>query len=292
MADLSDVWIGGVQFGVGETNKITSSNLGRYVTNLDLGDAALTTFGHPLVGGGTADTGQVYATPRVITCDLFMDYNTTNPERNLRDQVEAYAETFAPDGAAVVFRVDRLDSSGSTVSRVIDCKLLQYPQSQDPQLIHVNGSSYGWVRIPLAFESVGTPLWATRTADTSNTVDLDTSSQAWAITNNGSDACGLKWVLSSIVGTWTSITIANTTTGQTFTYTDAGVSNADYVDFWTGSDDTAGFWAVDWTGDHVPSSTNHGPMSLAVGANSGTAIGVGGTSGTITFHVRELWKTV
>ena len=292
MADLANVWIGGVQFGVGESNKITASNLGRYVFDLDLGDATPTHFRHPLVGGGTADTGQVYATPRVITCTLVLDYNTTNPERNLRSQVETYAETFGGDGGVIQFRVDRLDSAGSTISRFVDCKLTQYPQSQSPQLVHVNGTSYGWMMIPLAFQTVGTPMWATRTADVSNTEDLSTGSQAWSLDNDGSVACGLKWVVSAIVGTWTSVTVANTTTGQTVTYTDAGLSSTDYVDFKTGTDATVGFWGVDWTSDHVLSASALGPMTLARGTNTGTVIGVGGTSGTVTFHIRELWHSV
>ena len=292
MADLANVWIGGVQFGVGESNKITASNLGRYVTNLELGDATPTHFGHPLVGGGTADTGQVYATPRVITCTLVLDYNTTNPERNLRHQVNTYAETFGGDGGVIQFRVDRLDSGGSTVSRFVDCKLTQYPQSQSPQLVHVNGASYGWMMIPLAFQTVGTPMWATRAADTSNTEALNTASQAWSFDNDGSVACGLKWVFSDIVGTWTSCTVANTTTGQTVTVTSAGLANTELVDFKTGVDATTGFWGVDWSSTMTLDASNLGPMTMARGTNSGTVIGVGGTSGTVTFHLRELWHTV
>jgi len=291
VADLSDVWINGTQFGVGQSNKVTSGNLDRWITGLDLGDAPLTTFGHPLVGGGTADTGQVYATPRVISATLVLEWNSTNPERNLRENLETYADTMGAGGAAVQFRVDRLDSSAATISRVVDCKLRSYPQAQLPAWRHLS-TSYGRLQVPISFVTVGTPLWADRTATTSDTVSLDTSSQAWgAINNTGYAACGVKIVLSSLVGTWTKVTFVNTTTSQTLIWDDTGFSNADNFDFFVGADATTGWWSVSWNAGS-PNTSGLGPLSLARGNNSGTCIGVGGTSGTVTIHYRRLWLTV
>jgi len=292
MADLDSIWIGSTEYGVGKSNPVTSGNLKRWIGPLSLGDAPLTEFDHPVVGGGTASVGSVYATPREISFDLYLEWTSTNPERNLRDAIDASADAFGAGGGVGIFRVDRLDAAAATVSRVIDVRLAGYPQSQGAMDLALLSASYGWARVPVVLRSTGMPLFRDRQAVATDTEALSTASQAWAITNGGYAACGIKLVLSDIVGTWTSITFVNTTTAQTLIWTDNAFANANYFDFFVGADAVAGSsTSVDWN-NGAPSATGLGPLTLARGSNSGTCIGVGGTSGTVTIQYRRFWLTV
>src|SRR3990167_6562245 len=105
MADLDSIWIGSTEYGVGKSNPVTSGSLKRWIVPLSL----------------------VYATPREISFDLYLEWTSTNPERNLRDAIDASADAFGAGGGVGIFRVDRLDATAATVSRGIDVRLPRPP---------------------------------------------------------------------------------------------------------------------------------------------------------------------
>lgn len=165
---------------------------------------------------------------------------------------------------------------------------MSWPPSPDaPRFI--GNPAGGVIEFPVSMESQKLPLWYA--AEESSAKSLTTALQNFTLTNDGEWPIGIRAVLSGLAGTWTSIVIQNTTTGGpdsvtggSVTWTSAAFANAHALD-WRHTDHTVVTFS---TGTSI-ATPGAADIVLWPGDNTVTWIGVGGSSGTITFYWRELF---
>jgi len=276
---------------IGQTNASYASNLKRYVSAVNWGSLASTEFGHPKpLGGGFVRTGVAVSDPRVITMTITSEWNTTNPERNLLDEAnDDLPKIFRPDGDTFDLEIQRTDSGGSTINRILTVEAVEIPATYDASRVNVRGSSYGNIQWDVVLQAAH-PFWRDKTATTEalSLTNLDathTNQIAWTqINNTGAAACGMKWVISGMTNTITSFAISNTSTGDATTWTDAAFANSDWLDFYV--DDPQ---VVDWTPGNTISATSN--LQLRRGLNDGNIQGTGSSSPacTATLSYRLFW---
>jgi len=154
----------------------------------------------------------------------------------------------------------------------------------------VGRESQGRIRFPLIFDTTENPFWEENGTPPTSTVALATTTQTVSITNSGDWPIGAKIALSALAGSWTSITITNNTTGPngesggSIQWSDTVFANGDTFD-WRYTDRNQVTWQ---SGSSIgnPSVIN---FVLWPGANSVDVIGVGGSSGTVTFTYLPLY---
>jgi len=279
------IYIGATQIG---ESKQTAGSLSRWVTDIDWGDPTLTVFGHPSpMDKGFIRTGTAHAAARTVSFTIVSEYVGANAERFIHDEIwDDLPDLLSPGRGGVDLRVDRTDSAGGTTSRILTCDTVQLPDPYKIESYYVQGSeARAWAKTPVTLQA-NFPLWRDREEQAVDTVALATTpgtAIAPAYTNGGYVACGLRAVLSSIVGVWTSISISMTEAATAVTWTDATFANSDALDFWVTDPQ-----AVTWSSGTAINAA--GDAALARGTNNGTIIGVGGTSGTVTLTTRRFWK--
>lgn len=201
------------------------------------------------------------------------------------------------------FRVDRLgklrikyyEADGPTQrDRYLECRRVHVPTMDWPGSTgfvgHYEG---GQITFGLVLEA-SYPHWRDYSETTTDTCDILTGGgDTITINNPGHFPIGFKFTLSSLVGNWTQISIANTTSGDfqgegavsagTITWSHGtAFANSDYVD-WRHTDPH-----LVTMNDGNVSATSNGV--LWPGDNSITVIGTGGTSGTGTFAKRGAYS--
>jgi len=211
-------------------------------------------------------------------------------EANAWEEYQELQDLVRPSRAPVTLTREYTDGGG-TVSQTLTVRAIGVPSMSwltDGRPRFVGPESAGVLRTPIVAQTTEVPFFAG--SEESDTVSLSTSKQTKGITNGGHWPIGVKFVLSSLVGTWTSILITNTTTGPqsesggTVTWADTTFANTDYLD-WRHDD-----WKyVDWSDGNTISNPGTASLVLWPGSNNIEVTGTGGTSGTVTIYWTELY---
>lgn len=230
----------------------------------------------------------VVRTPRKIKLRLVSWCGT---EAAAWTEYDTLKRLFRPSRPAGYMR--QVWTGGATVTRDLYVRSIRQPSMSWPpgadRPRFIGNPSGGVIEFPIEMESHKHPFWWA--AEENSAKSLTTSLQSFTLTNDGEWPIGIKAVLSSLSGTWTSIVIQNTATGGpdsvtggSVTWTSAGFVNANALD-WRHSDPSV----VQWSSGTTISSPGSADLVLWPGDNTVTWIGVGGTSGTITFYWREMF---
>lgn len=258
------------------------------VNPLDFGTADMTRWLDPIpFGTGVVERGYVFDRPRRVRMGVHIAAGT---ERKAWSEWEDLQGNFRADREGKI-RLRYTEADGPTErDRYLLARRVMFDTMSWPGITTFKGAySGGVLRTHLELEATY-PHWRSYTGST-DTVAISTSSTPITITNSGHFPIGLKFALSALVGTWTSITISNATNGPggatvdpggTVVWTDAGFSNSDEID-WRYTDPSL----VTWTSGSTLGATSH--IVLWPGINTVSVVGVGGTSGTGTFSWAEAW---
>ena len=237
------------------------------------GNAVLTT-GDPVIG------------PATISYVIESTYNGvstgTTIYRELHDEWETLAGIYTPWNAAQELRIDRKDTGGSTLSRVIDCHSLNLG-SMRPVVTAEPGvnlfEANKRIRFPVALRA---PLgvWHDRTATEQTGTATTGGANIGAFTNGGIMPTPCRVEVTSVGSTPATLTIndqtsdvvaASSTTFTTGSYLDFGYTDPGVLD--TSSDIT--ITVGDW-------------MEIATGSNTFTVTTDAGTLGLKILY-KERW---
>ncbi len=159
-----------------------------------------------------------------------------------------------------------------------------------PGAVFIGNPAAGVIEITLKFETWGLPLF--RSSEQNATVSLSASNQNVVVTNDGVWPTGVRIEFSSLVGNWTAWTATPAGTGFNAKPLSGGAvamapvgsrfANGDYLD-WRHTTP----WQVEWP--TTVKITNPGTANIVLPPGNQTVgnIGVGGTSGTLTYKWYE-----
>lgn len=254
----------------------------------NFGTAQMNRFTDPVpFGPGTVERGYVFDKPRSVVLALHIQAGT---ERKAFSELEDLEAAFRADREGNL-RLKYTENDGPTVrDRYLTCRRTDFQSWGSPSATMFKGAHSGGVlRVIYQLEAVY-PHWRTYTAET-DTASLSTVSQNIIITNDGHYPIGVKVGLSALVGSWTSVAITNNTAGpQGASIQGSGTVTWSHTTGFSNGDE------LDWrhTYPHLVTQTdgNTGAtdeLTLWPGSNDIDVVGVGGTSGTVTFTWKEAW---
>lgn len=249
------------------------------------------------VAGGEMEEGE--PVPRACIVDLPIVSRITGAasaaacERKMYDEFQDLATIFNPANGEVKLRFDRVNGSGTTISREMFARAISIPRfSSDNIFGRGEHSTSGAIRFPVR-ALCRMPWFYNRTAETLAFTPTPGSPDTDTIANDGQLAIGCKMVVSSVVGSPTAIRIQNTTTNDELTIkkTSGNIANNDEVDFFY-TDPTKVTMSSNVKIEGTSSTTGDAFMALATGNNSITVTQTAGTSLTLTFSWKEAYYTL
>lgn len=190
----------------------------------------------------------------------------------------------SPDAGEVYLKITRTDDDDSTtVTNMLLCEAMGLPALPFPKGGEDESVFGAMLRYPLRLWCPFPFFW-TLTPETATTTSIGASPGTATLNNTGSVYCGVKFVVGSVSGTVTKITVSNSTTGDEFTVSSSAFVNGDTFDF--------GYTDKQWqssmlSGTGVPvfatnaAGDSKASMLLAPGNNSISATRVGGTGSCV-----------
>lgn len=271
-----------VHWGATQLHPIQTTARGkRWLAAQDYGEASISRWLQPVpYGHGSYERGWVAAKPRRGFIEVMAK---TRDEGDAFDEIEALDAIFSLNVIHELKLVLPVHGGGSR-SRILDVRRVGADSFGFGAGHELLGSfSGGVVRYRVPFEAA-LPFWRKEAADTDTNLSVQVTTDSQAIAVDGDVPVGLKVTLSNLVGTWTSLTITNTTAGPEgedggaliWTAT-GGFNNADVLDFKRTEPHV-----VTVASGSLLSATSY--IRLWPGSNTIEAIGVGGTSGDITLE--------
>lgn len=220
-----------------------------------------------LRSGGMTTTDEPLAELRRGVLSMRSTYGGADTGADLRaemqDEHSALQALLNPHVGQFLLRFDRPNRSGTTLSRLLVCRVTSVQEwappgdRQDPEAIVLN---FG---IDVLY-----PLYVTRTATETTYTGVGTSFSSNTISNDGhSNRLGLVVEITAKTGSPTLVTLENTTTGHTLLWTIATTATANDRLSWFG-DDPRTVQLTTTNASHLGTSAANASPVLALGSNT------------------------
>lgn len=177
----------------------------------------------PAVGtrsGGLQSTSVTFSDRRTGTLRVTSQYTGADTGADLRaemqDEWSTLLGTITPADNEILLRLDRPNRSGTTLSRLLVCRVAALPEWRP---VTERADAGGIIQVEYQLE-VLFPYYLTRTATTTTYTGVGTSFSSNTIANGGhTDGLGLGVKITAKTGSPTLVTLENTTTGQAVAWT-------------------------------------------------------------------------
>jgi len=240
--------------------------------------------------GGLQSTTTTYADARSGVLRITSVYGgaDTGADRRaeMQDEWATLVSTITPADNEILLRLDRPNRSGTTLSRLLVCRVSSIPEWRALS----DRADSETIIVELALE-VLYPYYLTRTVTDTAYAGVGTSFSSATIANGGhTDGLGLVVDITAKTGSPTLVTLENTTTGQTLLWTIATAATANDRLSWFG-DDPRKVQLTTTNASHLGTSAAGSNPALARGNNT---VKLKVNSGTIdaTIHTADEFYTV